>query len=631
MASINYSPGVIIPSSWLNDVNTQTYKSGINAKLSPYNAVGNGIADDTAALQAAANAALGGLLILPAGTYLISSAISISNSITVVGAGREITKIQLGSTTQNGFNVASDGAVHFRDFQIIGAGLGAATSGAGIRVNGATSGVTSNPHSTFLNLGFVFNWHGIEIISAFAERISGCQFFGILDAGIIKQDITFPDSGDGVISENFLTGNSASATLDGIRHLTGGGMHIINNSFIELGAAYRMLWDANSGSSQIFLHGNTIDQSMQVGGFVFDRTGSGSVFGISIKNNFFDVNTASPSIWFKTNNANVFSQVTISGNTHLVITGGTGIKIDGGVNYSIVGEQFVANSTGTGIATGNATATSIFIGKNHFNGIATPFAINTITQILGADYIADGAINLPSLAFFNSPNTGFYQPAPDQVGITISGTQRGLFSASGLTLANGTILTPGGVSIFFSSGSGNVNPSTDLTTTFGTASFRWLQVNTPTVINSTGVAVSGTNTNDNAAAGFIGEYVSSTLASGSSVSLATGVTSNVTSISLTAGDWDVTGTVSYTFGATTSYTNLIGGVSSTSATLGPQGNQFDYETAANVPTAAADSTWGVPIVRFSLSGTTTIFLVTQATFTVSTLKAYGIIRARRVR
>src|SRR5216684_1358028 len=114
----------------------------------------------------------------------------------------------------------------------------------------------------------------------------------------------------------------------------------------------------------------------------------------------------------------------------------------------------------------------------------------------------------------------------------------------------------------------------------------------------------GTATNDNAAAGKVGEYISSTIATGSSVTLTTNTTANVTSISLTAGDWDVTGAVDFTFGATTSYTNLIGSVSSTSATIGGQDSKFDFETPAAVPTAGADATYPLPVVRFSLGSTT---------------------------
>ena len=141
----------------------------------------------------------------------------------------------------------------------------------------------------------------------------------------------------------------------------------------------------------------------------------------------------------------------------------------------------------------------------------------------------------------------------------------------------------------------------------------------------------GTATNDDAADGKIGEYVSSVVASGSAVSLTTTVAANVTSISLTAGDWDVTGVIDFAFAASTSYTNVAGSISETSATMGAQDSGFDFECPATVPTATSAQAWVVPAVRMSLSATTTVYLVAQATFTVSTLKAYGTIRARRMR
>lgn len=141
----------------------------------------------------------------------------------------------------------------------------------------------------------------------------------------------------------------------------------------------------------------------------------------------------------------------------------------------------------------------------------------------------------------------------------------------------------------------------------------------------------GTGTNDNAPAGFVGEYISSSVASGSAVNLTTATTANMTSIALTAGDWDVTGVIALKFGATTSYTNLSGGINTVSATMPAVEKTFDYETSAIVPTAGADMAWPLPTVRMSLAATTTVFATVNCTFTVSTLSTYGILRARRVR
>lgn len=150
-----------------------------------------------------------------------------------------------------------------------------------------------------------------------------------------------------------------------------------------------------------------------------------------------------------------------------------------------------------------------------------------------------------------------------------------------------------------------------------------------TPVSTTGIV--GTTTNDSANAGSVGEVISCSLATGSSVTLSTNTTANVCNVSLTAGDWDCRGTTAYTFAASTSYTNIIGGTSGTSATLGAQGTFFDFETPAAVPTATADQTWVVPTTRQLLSGTTTTYLVARATFTVSTLKAYGNLDCRRMR
>lgn len=88
MATINFTSGTIIPSSWLNDVDAVVYGVG------SYGAVGNGVTDDTAAIQSALNAASaagGGLVLLQSGkTYKVSSRLTIASYCGIVGDGSPI-------------------------------------------------------------------------------------------------------------------------------------------------------------------------------------------------------------------------------------------------------------------------------------------------------------------------------------------------------------------------------------------------------------------------------------------------------------------------------------------------------------------------------------------------------------
>lgn len=140
----------------------------------------------------------------------------------------------------------------------------------------------------------------------------------------------------------------------------------------------------------------------------------------------------------------------------------------------------------------------------------------------------------------------------------------------------------------------------------------------------------GTTTNDNALAGNPGEYIESVIVSGSAVSLTTSTAANVTSISLTAGDWDVVGNVLFVTTATTSITQAAASINNVSATMNTisfaQSTVPAMVPGVDTPFALAPNTR-----RYSLSATTTVYLVARAFFTASTLTAYGKISARRVR
>jgi hypothetical protein len=191
---------------------------------------------------------------------------------------------------------------------------------------------------------------------------------------------------------------------------------------------------------------------------------------------------------------------------------------------------------------------------------------------------------------------------------------------------------------FFGAPSANrgTAPVWTLYTTYNNLTGNWTYIGPITPSQTVGIV--GTTTNNSVQAGSVGEFVTATVAVGSAVALTTAVSANITSISLTAGDWDVRGVADFNPGATTSITLLSAGLGTTTGVqLGQAGGggigtdpRALYATAAEVPGANV-ITLGLTDVRVSLSGTTTIFFVANATFSVSTLSVFGTLAARRIR
>jgi len=140
-----------------------------------------------------------------------------------------------------------------------------------------------------------------------------------------------------------------------------------------------------------------------------------------------------------------------------------------------------------------------------------------------------------------------------------------------------------------------------------------------------GASISGTTAADNVAAGFVGEVISSVIASGSAVSFTNATPKTLTSISLTAGDWDVWGNV-YSQ-ASTQLQTTQGGINTTTNTLPDISLQFYLAC-----TAATTSNLGSPVpgIRVNISSTTTYYLVASLQGT-GTLTSSGGIYARRRR
>lgn len=145
-----------------------------------------------------------------------------------------------------------------------------------------------------------------------------------------------------------------------------------------------------------------------------------------------------------------------------------------------------------------------------------------------------------------------------------------------------------------------------------------------------GVAILGTSTNDSPAAGYVGEFVSSILVTGSAVSLTTATAANVTSISITAGDWIIYGNVAFLPNAATTTDYVTAWTSSTSATIVAAELRSQLTWAAGTVLANSAGMY-VPLQHAKVTGATTIYLSCQAAFAVNTMTACGGIFAIRIR
>lgn len=152
--------------------------AGIQVSVKDFGAVGNGIADDTTALQAAINrvgALGGGVVYFDPGTYLISSPITMSSlsSVSLVGSGVGASEIVNTNATGNALTLTSCSS-----FAIYGLQFSHATSSTGAAVS--ATGCTNILFESIATGGHLY---GLDFGgSAFGTEVRGCSISTATDA-----------------------------------------------------------------------------------------------------------------------------------------------------------------------------------------------------------------------------------------------------------------------------------------------------------------------------------------------------------------------------------------------------------------------------------------------------------------
>jgi hypothetical protein len=251
--------------------------------------------------------------------------------------------------------------------------------------------------------------------------------------------------------------------------------------------------------------------------------------------------------------------------------------------------------------------------------------------------INDQTFNLPVLSFINAASSvnsiiAVASATGNATGFQFTGTDANVNATFGVkgsgifTFANNLGGTANNI-LILAGASTSVNGFT-ITSALTTASPSFAATGTDTNISGTidskgtgRIAIKGIGTNTAAAAGYIGEFLSSTILSAAAIGFTNTVVQNLTSITLTAGDWDVWGNVG--FSGTTCQTGQAG-VSTTTGALPDNAFTQYINGAATAPARIVVP----PHQRFLVSTSTIVYMVGFISGT-GTLKGYGGIYARR--
>lgn len=433
----------------------------------------------------------------------------------------------------------------------------------------------------------------------------------------ITANNTFVSVLNNILIQNSQNGIETSATFSQVNEnnlrLNGNANGVGERSGIQINAgAATVTGNVSQGNTQFGLR--VLVDNVTVAGNDFCNNPQGGIAAIVLAASLINDNacaglgvlTTPPSNVTGVNGLNSNLAMPAGQYSYLRVTGPTGAFSVGGIT---------GGSSGRILHLQNTTTQTMTI----VNEDASSTAANRITTLSGANFVlASGATSAVTLIYDGvasrwiltaAQNRGTISVPEGGTGLT-SGTSGGVpYFSSGTTIASSAALAAGQVVV---GGGAGTTPAT--------------------IANG---QLPATATNDDAASTKVGEYVSSTIASGSAVSLSTNTQANITSISLTAGDWDIDLVAQFTGNTTTTVSSQECSISTTSATLDYTGGKGVALTGNATPynQIAGTSAIGcvVPPIRMSLSGTTTVYGVARSIFGTSTSSVYGLLRARRER
>jgi hypothetical protein len=330
-----------------NDIGNEFNQTHVNVKL--YGAVGNGVTDDTAAIEVAIGAipSTGGVLFFPPGTYNTSGGFTVQYPTIIQGCGMIgengvdafTTKILCSSQTASLFTVSAYTA-RFRDVALVNTYNGTPSAGAGVTCYRAGSW---DQKVDFENVSVSKFYVNIDQQSGEYWVMHNCLLFFPVKYALLIQDTVNADSGDWSVESCYFISDVYNA--DAAIRIEGSGGGKIINSKINNRSSQRFVHGIDlapvaNGTGILLIANNSVENVS--GNGINVSTGAINWHSICIQNNQFGLwsNASGHAIAMTTTTINNVNQVVIGGNTFLGASTASAIDITKINNVQVFGNVY---------------------------------------------------------------------------------------------------------------------------------------------------------------------------------------------------------------------------------------------------------------------------------------------------